>query len=275
MADEDCIAFLQWCLPRLGLRWTGFRRVRRQVCRRLRRRLAELGLAGFADYRRHLEGHAAEWRILDGFCRVTISRFFRDREVFRRLREEVLPGLARRATARGETRLRCWCAGCASGEEVWSLRVLWDLALAPAFPGLALKILGTDVDLAVLARARRACYGTGSLREMEAAWRERAFERRSGLWCVRAELRHDVALALHDVRRALPTGRFHLLLCRNLVFTYFAAAEQLQVGARLLDRLEPGGCLLVGSHETLPAGLGGAEVSAAGAAFYRRAAPGP
>ena len=81
--DAECIHFLQWSLPRLGLRWAGFRRVRGQVCKRLRRRLAVLGLRDLWDYRALLETDAAEWRQLDGLCRVSISRFYRDQEVWR------------------------------------------------------------------------------------------------------------------------------------------------------------------------------------------------
>ena len=83
MNDADCIRFLQWSLPRLGLRWAGFRRVRGQVCKRLRKRLAALGLNDLSDYRALLAADAAEWRQLDGLCRVSISRFYRDQGVWR------------------------------------------------------------------------------------------------------------------------------------------------------------------------------------------------
>ena len=89
MDDRDCIAFLQWALPQQELRWPNFRKVRRQVCKRLTQRIGELGLDGFAAYRRRLEADPAEWRAFDECCYITISRFFRDKGVFEVLRKRV------------------------------------------------------------------------------------------------------------------------------------------------------------------------------------------
>ncbi|MBM4089995.1 MAG: hypothetical protein FJ276_11330 [Planctomycetes bacterium] len=97
MTDRECVEFLQWALPQLSLRWPGFRRVRRQVHKRIVRRLSELGLRRIADYRAYLDTHAAEWSVLDAMSRISISRFYRDRDVFEHLRDAVLPELAERA----------------------------------------------------------------------------------------------------------------------------------------------------------------------------------
>src|SRR5512147_509372 len=144
MSDAECVAFLQWALPRLRLRWPGFRRVRRQVCRRVARRMRELGLAGGDAYRARLEADPAEWQRLDALCRISISRCFRDREVFAALGARVLPALAERARAAGRRELRAWCAGCASGEEAYSVAALFAGTVAPAAPGLSLAVLATD-----------------------------------------------------------------------------------------------------------------------------------
>ena len=87
MNDADCVEFLQWALPRLRMRWAGFRKVRGQVCKRIGRRLKELGLGDIDAYRSYLDKHSEEWEILDGLCRITISRFHRDRKVFECLRD--------------------------------------------------------------------------------------------------------------------------------------------------------------------------------------------
>jgi chemotaxis protein methyltransferase CheR len=100
MTDQDCVAFLQWSLPRLGMRWQGFRKVRGRVCKRIDRRVRELGLADAAGYRAFLQENAHEWNVLDSLCRVTISRFYRDRELFRFLEREVLMKLSRATDAR-------------------------------------------------------------------------------------------------------------------------------------------------------------------------------
>src|SRR4051812_3321182 len=101
MQDRECAAFLEWALPRLELRSPGFRRVRGQVCKRLARRQSELGIPSLTEYRTYLDSHPDEWRVLDPLCRVTISRFYRDRAIFDALAGEVLPLLAERAVAAG------------------------------------------------------------------------------------------------------------------------------------------------------------------------------
>ena len=178
-ADTSCVEFLQWALPRLALRWAGFRRVRRQVCRRLRRRLDALGLASLEAYRTQLEARPEEWAVLEALTPITISRFYRDRAVFQQLEHVVLPTLA----GAGRDRVVAWSAGCASGEEPYTLRLMWHEAVAARFPGVRLEILATDLDPAMLRRAREATYEPSSLRELPMPWRERGFVRR-GTSCV-------------------------------------------------------------------------------------------
>jgi chemotaxis protein methyltransferase CheR len=253
MRDVECVGLLQWALPRLGLRWAGFRKVRRQVCKRIARRMQALAIGSASAYRARLGSDPGEWDALDGMCRVTISRFLRDRAVWEHLGQRVLPEAARLATLGGGTELRCWSAGCASGEEPYGIALLFRLAVAPAFPGLRLRLVATDADEAILERARRGCYPPGAARSLPADWLERAFETRDGELCLRPEFREPVELRREDLRRAMPQGPFHLVLCRNLAFTYFDGPLQRRVLEGIAARLEPGGFLVVGAHESLPA----------------------
>jgi chemotaxis protein methyltransferase CheR len=259
VTDRDCISFLQWALPRLGLRWEGFRKPRRQVCRRIERRRRALGLADLDAYRGRLEADPGEWRVLDQLCLVTISRFWRDQSVFDALASKVLPALAGEARAKGRPRLKAWSAGCASGEEPYSLRLAWDLSAAANGSGVDLEILATDVDQTLLDRARRGCWPSSSLKDLPAAIRERAFDKRGELFCLRREYRHGVSFRLHDIRDGSPESGYDLVLCRNLAFTYFDLDGQ-RAAARLLARsLLPGGALVLGSHEALPGAEGALE----------------
>jgi chemotaxis protein methyltransferase CheR len=144
MKDADCVRFLQWLLPQQRLRWPGFRKVRRQVCKRIDRRLVELGLADVDAYQDWISAHPDELAVLDGCCQITISRFYRDRGVFDHLRETLLFELATAALAGGRDEVRCWSAGCASGEEPYTVNVIWKHDVAPRAPGLALKVVATD-----------------------------------------------------------------------------------------------------------------------------------
>jgi chemotaxis protein methyltransferase CheR len=273
MRAAECVDLLQWALPRLGLSWRGFRKVRGQVCKRIARRMGELGLASAADYRQRLGSDPAEWDVLDGLCRITISTFFRDRAVWERLRNEILPGTARLALRRGDAALACWSAGCASGEEPYGIAILYRLAIAPAFRGLGLSVVATDAEEAVLERARRACFAPGSLRALPPQWIPWAFERQEGALCLRPEFREDVRFRREDIRRTMPDGPFHVVLCRNLVFTYFDDVLQRRILDRIAARIVPGGVLVVGAHESLPPD--GVFVAAAGPLpiFFRTEVP--
>lgn len=231
----DCVAFLQWALPRLGRRWAGYRKVRRQVCRRVRRRAGELGLDSLDAYRAHLEARPDEWEVLDGLMNVTISRFNRDRGVFAFLRDEVL-----------EPGMRVWSAGCASGEEPYTLALLCD----------GLDILATDVDPAMLRRAEAASYPESALRELpdRDAFTDGVLDARY----------RRVTFALHDVRDDPPPGPFDLVLCRNLAFTYFDEPTQRAIVGRLATVTTK---LVVGAHERLPEGR--AEFAPLGRGVYQ------
>ena len=251
MNDRDCTALLQWALPRLELRWPGFRKVRGQVCKRIQRRMRDLGIEGFAAYRQRLEADAEEWRVFDECCYITISRFFRDRGAFEAVRTLVLPEIAARAR-RERQEARCWSAGCASGEEPYTVRILWDLDTARKFPGIDVSIIATDIDRAMLERAREGCYGRTSLRELPPGLVAEAFDAVGNLLCVRHRHRQQVTFLNQDLRSQALAGPFDLVLCRNVAFTYFAEPLQRLVLTRVRDELLSGGYLIIGAHEHLP-----------------------
>ncbi|UCF04508.1 MAG: chemotaxis protein CheR [bacterium] len=253
MTDRECTKFLQWCLPQLRMRWGGFRKVRRQVCKRIGRRIGELELTGAAAYRAYLEDHPGEWRRLDSLCRVTISRFYRDRAVFDALRTTVLPEIARTALERGEREVLFWSAGCASGEEAYTLNIIWKCDTETgALNAPQLRILATDSDPHLLERTERGCYTEGSLRELPDDLKRRAFTKTDEGYVIRDEYRKGMEYIEQDIRRNLPAGPFHLVMCRNLVWTYFEESLQRELLYRITERLTPVGFLVTGSHETLP-----------------------
>jgi len=270
MRDEECVAFLQWALPRLAMRWPGFRQPRRQVCRRIQARIDALGLPDPSAYRNYLEDRPGEWEVLDHCCRVTISRFFRDRGVYRALYHVILPRLARQAIATGRHTLRVWSAGCASGEEPYSVALLWHHGLAERFPDLQLHILATDTDPALLDRAARACYPPGCLRELPRQWQATDFDHRQGQYCLHALIQRTVTFCRHDVRETPPGGPFDLVLWRNLVFTYFAPQLQKQCLGQLGEVLVSNGVLVLGKHEALPEDTRGFSRLRAGWPIYCR-----
>jgi chemotaxis protein methyltransferase CheR len=249
--DTDCTTFLEWALPQLELRWPGFRKVRRQVCKRLARRMRDLGLANFAAYRARLESDPMEWRILDECCHITISRFFRDKAIFEALRTRVLPDIAARAE-REARNVQVWSAGCASGEEPYTIKILWDIEVARAHSTVSIAFAATDIDDAMLARARNGCFKLTSLHELPRLLVEQAFEQVDQLYCLKSKHRQGVEFINQDLRSEMPARLFDLILCRYVAFTYFAPAPQCKALARMLERLRPNGYLVIGADEKLP-----------------------
>jgi chemotaxis protein methyltransferase CheR len=255
MSDPELVAFLQWGLLRLGLWWQGYRKVWARIRKNFNERFQELELSDIAAYRDRLETHPQEWAALDALCRITISRFHRDRDVFDHLRRVVLPGLAERASEGGAEAIRCWSADCASGEEPYTLRILWERGLPAEGARVLLRVVATDIDEPLLERAREGRYPASSLEELPRELLETAFVRDGELFRVRDGLRSGVEFHRQDIREAMPEGPFDLVLCRNLAFTYFDEQGQREVLQGIDERLVGACYLIVRAHESLPGGI--------------------
>lgn len=270
MRDEQCVRFLQWALPQLHMRWPGFRKVRNQVCKRVDRHIRTLCLADVEEYQAYLQAHADEWAQLDSLCRITVSRFNRDRAVFTALGQDVLPSLIPAVRARGDNTLRIWSAGCGSGEEPYTLSILWNTDLRFRFPDTTIDIVATDSDAGMIRRATDARYKFGSLKDLPERSRAQAFSREDDVYCLEPDYRHDVTFLEQDIRRNQPDGRFDLVLCRNLVFTYFDYDLQLRILNRIVSSMYAGAALVLGIHEQLPPGALGLSVSFDKERIYRK-----
>ena len=270
MKDGDCVSFLQETLPRLRLRWPGFRRVRRQVCKRLQRRLDRLQLPDLAAYRQYLDRYPPEWQMLDDYCRITITRFYRDRGIFRLLEREASPRLTRKACERGEPCIRAWSAGCGTGEEPYTLAILWALAPDPAFRHTGLEILATETNTVLLQHAGVACYPFSSIRELPSDWRDTVFCLVDDRYCLHPAYRQSVNFKAHDIRSAAPEDSFDLVLCRNLAFTYYDTGLQRETARKIASVQRSGGLLVLGAHERLPDGLEDYAPWREGLPLYRR-----
>jgi two-component system CheB/CheR fusion protein len=161
----------------------------------------------------------------------------------------VLPSLLAQRPAGHE--LRIWCAGCASGEEAYSVAMLLGEALGPAFADEDIKIFGTDLDEAAVAWARRGEYSTQQLTNVRPERRERWFERRGDGWAVGQEIRRKVVFGINNLISDAPISRLDLLLCRN-VFIYLEPSLQKQVLTCFHYALRQHGVLMLGQSEMIP-----------------------
>jgi chemotaxis protein methyltransferase CheR len=182
---------------------------------------------------------------------MNISRFYRDAAVFEELARSHLPRIAARAREEGRQCVTAWSAGCASGEEAYSLALLWRFDISPAHPELQLDILASDADERALERARCACYSRATLRELPASVRERAFEVEGKSLRLADSIRQSVRFECRDLH-SVPDARFDVVFCRNTAFTYFDSALQQQLAERSCSALVAGGVLVIGVRESLP-----------------------
>jgi chemotaxis protein methyltransferase CheR len=253
--DDDCIRFMQKLLPELGYRWKGFRKVRKQVCKRIRHRLRELDLPDLSSYHQYLEKHREEEKVLDSLCNITISRFYRDKHIFDRLQSEILPLMAEKTPEYKQKQVRCWSVGCCSGEEPYSLQIIWKLAVMPQFEtAIPFRITATDRDTSLIERAKKGVYPAGALKDMPREWKTRAFVNQDPMLHVKNEFQKDIQFFKQDIRMDMPEGEFELILCRNLVFTYFQEYLQRDIFNRMMTKLIPGGFFIIGIHESIPEG---------------------
>lgn len=259
--------FLKAACPPLDLEWRKYRR--RAARHRVEARLRELGLDGFAGYLERLRCDPAEAAGLADRMRVTVSRFFRERQLWAGLFRTVLPALLQERSPTDP--LRLWSVGCCGGEEPYTLALLWQDRFAPR----PVEILATDIDASSLERARAALYAVSSLREVPADLRRRHFRRQDHLWRLDAAVAGQVRFAVHNLMTdPLPAG-LDLVCCRYLAFTYYHGERRLLAARRLWHALRPGGALMLGRKEGLgPAAEFFSPWSEAPGVFRKRPAEG-
>ena len=235
---------------RIGFFCEGYKEkcLRRRIAVRMRAR----GVHAFAAYGILLDRDPEEYRRLLDAVTINVSKFFRNEEVWRLLTAEVLPHLF----ALDAPEVRVWSAGCAAGEEPYTLAMLVrEYAAAHALDASRFRILGTDIDEGTLELARTAEYPEFAFSETSPERRERWFmgARRNRI-C--EEIRRMVEFRSSDlIGRAYPAGQ-HLVVCRNVVI-YFERAVQESVFRRFHAALAPSGFLLLGKVEALLGGVAG------------------
>jgi chemotaxis protein methyltransferase CheR len=182
---------------------------------------------------------------------VSISRFFRDRRLWEVLERLILPELRQICGSR----LRVWSAGCACGEEVYSLKLLWEQLLPAPVDSPALDITATDLNPRYLKKAQEALYPLSSLKEVPENLSAAGFRKKPGgkRLEVKPALRGGITWRVHDFFSAPPPGPgFHLIFLRNNLLTYYRAERIRAVLEEIIASLGAGGYLVIGSHEKLP-----------------------
>lgn len=215
------------------------------IKRRIAARVRELGYPEPAPYIERLRSDRKELHTLREALAIHVSRFYRDVSTFTALRERFLPELALQARKRADRTLRIWSAGCAGGEEPYSLALM-----TAQLPELAVSILGSDVSDEVLTRARGGRFDEWHLGDIPVAERQRHFTREGRAYRLVQTVRDLVDFETFDLLGDTPYPKADLILCRY-VMIYFAAADQEEVARRFAAALTDGGLLVLGRTEVL------------------------
>jgi two-component system, chemotaxis family, CheB/CheR fusion protein len=219
------------------------------ILRRIGRRMTVTHMRSMRDYLEYLKTYPVEVGDLVKAFLINVTQFFRDPEAFSYLKKDILPDLITKARERDHT-LRFWTAGCATGEEPYSLAMLIAEMLGEEFSAWNIKIFATDLDEAAITFARRGVYSETMLKGMPEGYDTRYFERTDHGYRISKMLRQMVIFGQQDLSRSAPFPRIDLVLCRN-VLIYFTPELQEYVLNQFAYSLSAGGYLFLGKAETV------------------------
>ena len=239
--------FLREVAPSFGLQWRPFKR--RGIERKVKERIAQIGLSHFEEYLLKIKKDPKEQNHLLKILKITISRFFRDREVFHAIEYSIIPTLLQEENKKD---FKIWSIGCASGEEPYSLSILWKEKFEKIWPQIHLSILATDIDENLLERAEKARYKKSSLKEVPEDILKNYFKMDNGFYVLDQVIRESVTFKKHDIVREEPFYGMDMVFCRNLAFTYFSKAIQIDMLKKIFGSLRGKGYLVIGKDESLP-----------------------
>jgi chemotaxis methyl-accepting protein methylase len=222
--------------------------------RRLAARMRARDVGTYPDYLAVLRSDAAEYDALLTSLSINHSCFFRDEPMFDALRYAVLAPLVAERTHSGQKSLSVWSAGCADGEEPYSVAMILSEMLGKDLVTWSLQIHATDVDTAALARARRGLYTTASFRNLQADFVKRYFRQKEDTLALTTEIRGLVTFDQCDISTPPLLPAYDLILCRN-VLIYFTREHQDKIVHHLVAHLRPGGHIVLGMTEMMPMGL--------------------
>src|SRR3954449_8655013 len=245
-SDPAFEALLEFLKRARGIDFTGYKRT--SLERRFRRRLVTVGCASFGDYLDYLEVHPDEYEALFDTLLINVTEFFRDTQPWEYLRDAVLPPLL---AAKDPTEpIRVWSAGCASGQEPYSVAMLLAEALGEEAYRERVKIYATDIDADALDAARQATYGAREVESVPPELLERYFTPVESGFTFRKDLRRAIIFGRNNLVQDSPISKLDLLVCRNTLM-YFTAETQARVLRHFHFALQDAGALVLGKSELM------------------------
>ena len=236
-------------LNHFGFSWAGFRRVRKGVKKRLARHMLEMGCKNIDEYIEIIEKDREVHIQFERLMTVSISRFFRDRKLWEIMRGEILPLMLEKKNQM----VKVWSAGCASGEEVYSFKILWEEKRKSFKNVPGLNLLASDMNPAYLDRAKAGVYSRSSMREVPDEIMSVYFNQTvNGKYVLKSRAKMGIEWQVHHLLSDPPEIAFDLIFLRNNLLTYYADEVIVPAVGKMVDSLTPKGFLIIGSHERMP-----------------------
>jgi len=229
-----------------GFDFSGYKRP--SLKRRVGRRMQMLSLEEFGDYVDYLEVHPEEFAHLFNTLLINVTSFFRDPPAWEFLGQEVIPKIL--SKKKDDDSIRVWSAGCASGEEPYTVAIMLGEAVGEEALRKRVKVYATDVDEEALSRARQGSYSPREIESVPEDLRHKYFESVAGSYVFRSDFRRSVIFGRHDLIQDAPISHVDLLACRNTLM-YFNAETQARILARFHFAVSENGYLFLGRAEML------------------------
>ena len=244
--DEELERLLEYLKRTRGFDFTAYKRP--SLARRIQRRMQTVGVAKYDDYLDYLEVHPGEFPQLFNTILINVTAFFRDPQSWEFLAAEILPRILR--AKQPSEPIRIWSAGCASGEEAYTLAMLFHEAVGPDDYRNRVKVYASNVDEGALAKARQATYTASEVEGIPPELLSKYFDQSGERYVFNKDLRRAVIFGRHDLIQDAPISRVDLLVCRNTLM-YFNSEAQARVLARFHFALGDNGFLFLGKAEML------------------------
>lgn len=218
------------------------------ILRRLQRRIVATNCSNLESYKVYLQDHSEEYDQLISSFLIKVTEFMRDPELFTWLQEQILPRLIEHSRS-NNNELRLWSAGCATGQEAYSLAILVCEVLGDKIKDFNIKIFATDVDVNAIAFARRGLYPARSLDKLPKELVKRYFTPERDGYSIKKRVRELVVFGEHDLGQRAPFPKIDMVLCRN-VLIYFNRELQQHALELFAFALRDEGYLVLGRSET-------------------------
>ncbi|MDB9455732.1 CheR family methyltransferase [Dolichospermum circinale] len=244
--DIDFENLLQYLRTNRGFDFTGYKRS--TLMRRVSKQMQYLNIETFANYQDYLEVHPDEFKTLFNTILINVTAFFRDPLAWEYLTKEIIPNILKNKQKNEQVRI--WSAGCASGEEAYTLAIILAEILGIDDFRHRVKIYATDIDEEALNQARQASYSAKNIHAVPLELRDKYFDLINKNYIFHQELRRAVIFGRHDLLQDAPISRLDLLVCRNTLM-YFNSETQGRIINRFHFALNDHGYLFLGKAEML------------------------